>query len=339
VPPQRGCTLCSSRAIDDEIAAVAEYETGGSKAAPILVTGMMRSGTTWVGRMLCASGRLSYISEPLNPLHPGIFRLPVAYNYTYISSENEQDFLPTFLDAVDLRARPIKELGALRRPVDAARVALTAVEMLKGRLNRRGPLFKDPHALFSAGWFADRLGCRVVVCVRHPAAVVSSHLRLGWHAPLAQLLAQPALVRDWLRPVEPELVAAVQDDSLGRDVLRGNALLWKVVYQAVSTYAQRRPDFTIVRHEDLSNDPVEAYADLYSRLELPFEQRAADRIASSSSQENPSELAVESPHRVRLDSRRNVGNWRRRLGSEDVALIRRIVEPVSSEWYGDADWD
>jgi LPS sulfotransferase NodH len=42
---------------------------------PILVTGAHRSGTTWVGKILCASGEAAYISEPLNLWHrPGVMR-------------------------------------------------------------------------------------------------------------------------------------------------------------------------------------------------------------------------------------------------------------------------
>lgn len=307
-------------------------------SSPVLVTGMMRSGTTWVGRMLCAGGRLSYISEPLNPYHPGIFRLPVTYNYTYIGSENEQDFLPAFRDAVGLRPRPFRELFAIRGLVDVRRVGLTSLEMLRGRATGRPALFKDPHALFSAPWFADRLGCRVVVCVRHPAAVVSSHVRLGWRPPLAQLRAQSALMRDWLEPAEKELAAAEEDPAVGRDPLQGNALLWKIIYRTVSTYAQQRPDFTIIRHEDLSNDPRNGYARLYAQLDLPFDDRAASQIEAASSERNPSELAVTDPHRTRLDSRGNLGNWHKRLAPQDVERIREIAEPISSEWYGDSDW-
>lgn len=307
-------------------------------AAPVLVTGMMRTGTTWVGRMLCASGRLSYISEPLNPHHPGIFRLPVTYNYTYISPENEHEFLPTFRDAVELRPRPFRELASARSPADVRRVGLTTFEMLRGRVTRRPALFKDPHALFSAPWFADRLGCRVVVCVRHPAAVVSSHVRLGWRAPLAQLRAQPALMRDWLEPAEKELAAAEQDPSVGRDPLQGNAVLWKIIHRTISTHAEQRPDFTVVRHEDLSNQPQEGFKNLYAQLALPFDDRAADQIEAASSRENPAELAINDPHRTRLDSRSNVGNWHKRLTPQDVELIREIVEPISSEWYDDSDW-
>ena len=35
--------------------------------APVVVTGMARSGTSWVGKLLQASGELTYINEPLNP--------------------------------------------------------------------------------------------------------------------------------------------------------------------------------------------------------------------------------------------------------------------------------
>jgi hypothetical protein len=306
--------------------------------APVLVTGMMRSGTTWVGRMLCAGSGLSYISEPLNPHHPGIFRLPVRHDYTYINSENEKDFLPTFRDAVELRPRPFRELGSVRRPADVGRVGLTTLEMLRGRIFHRPALFKDPHALFSASWFADRLGCRVVVCVRHPAAIVSSHVRLGWRAPLADLRAQPTLMRDWLGQAEKELTAAERDPSVGRDPLQGNALLWKIIHQAISTYAERRPDFTIVRHEDLSSNPQKAYEALYDQLGLPFDSRAAGQIEAASSHRNPSELAVDAPHRTRLDSRSNLANWHKRLTPREVDLIREIVEPISSTWYDDSDW-
>jgi LPS sulfotransferase NodH len=65
---------------------------------PILVTGMPRSGTTWVGRMLTASGCVGYINEPFNlAVSPGTFRIPVDYWYVYISPENEARFLPPLL--------------------------------------------------------------------------------------------------------------------------------------------------------------------------------------------------------------------------------------------------
>ncbi|MEJ2758147.1 MAG: glycosyltransferase family 2 protein [Anaerolineales bacterium] len=57
---------------------------------PILVTGVHRSSTTWVGKMLTANKQYVYISEPLNVLHRrGIMRQPVDHWYTYINQANE----------------------------------------------------------------------------------------------------------------------------------------------------------------------------------------------------------------------------------------------------------
>ncbi len=64
---------------------------------PILVTGAHRSGTTWVGKILCASGEAAYISEPLNMWHRlGVMRKPVSGWYTYITQENEAGYLSAF---------------------------------------------------------------------------------------------------------------------------------------------------------------------------------------------------------------------------------------------------
>lgn len=64
---------------------------------PILVTGIHRSGTTWVGKMLAAGAHTAYVSEPLNINHrPGVFRAAVEHLYTYITNENEAEYLPAF---------------------------------------------------------------------------------------------------------------------------------------------------------------------------------------------------------------------------------------------------
>ena len=62
---------------------------------PIVVTGSHRSGTTWVGRMLCLSGEAGYIHEPFNPVRtPSWFADPVPYWYAYVTSDNEHLYAP-----------------------------------------------------------------------------------------------------------------------------------------------------------------------------------------------------------------------------------------------------
>jgi Sulfotransferase family len=306
--------------------------------APILVTGMHRSGTTWVGRMLCAGGEATYVSEPLNPLRPGTRLLPVRHRYTYVHPGNEAEFLPAYRDLVRLRAAPRAELAQARTPLDVVRTCYRTGQLLVGRLMHRRPLLKDPYAVFSAEWFADRLACRVVVVVRHPAAVVSSLKRLGWRAPLASLEAQAELVRDWLDPFREELRAAREHADRRRDLVWSNAVLWRMVYSSVAVYARRRRDVLVVKHEDLSRDPLGTYGRLYRELGLDVNDRARAKIWSSSRAGNPGELDVGRPHSVRLDSRANLANWRRRLSPAEVRTIRELTGSVASRWYGEADW-
>jgi hypothetical protein len=112
---------------------------GGPDRAPLLVTGMPRTATSWVGKMLEASGRLVYVNEPLNPQHPpgrspGVLRAEVSHAFQYISEENERVWLTAFRDTVRLRFHPLAELRRNHRPYDVARTVKYAAGFGRGRL-------------------------------------------------------------------------------------------------------------------------------------------------------------------------------------------------------------
>jgi hypothetical protein len=198
------------------------------------------------------------------------------------------------------------------------------------------PLVKEPHAVFSAEWFARRLGSDVVVTVRHPAAVVSSWKRLEWDFDFANLLAQPALVRDLLGPFRSDMERALEPSH---DLVDRVALLWNVVYRTVAGYREVFPDFHIVRQEDLSREPMEGYRALYEALGLPLTREAESAIAAASSAANPKETTVERPHETRLDSRANLTSWKRRLTDGEVERIRKVTEETAALFYGGNEWD
>ena len=150
-----------------------------SERTPILVTGAHRTGTTWVGKMLSAGRGVAYISEPLNVWHrPSVLRAPVEKWYTYICAENEAAYMPAFREMLAFRYGLWREISSLRSRKDFLRMGRDFSIFLRGRLLRQRPLIKDPFAVFSAPWFAEQLGCRVVITVRHPAGFASSLKRL-----------------------------------------------------------------------------------------------------------------------------------------------------------------
>lgn len=298
---------------------------------PLLVTGAHRTGTTWVGKMLAAGG-YAYVSEPLNVLHrPGVMRAPVRKWYTYITRENEADFLPAFERTLALRYNLLAELTSLRSRHDFLRMGRDLAIFFQGRLLRCPALLKDPFAVFSLPWFVERLNCRAVVTIRHPAGFASSLKRLNWPFNFRDLLEQPLLMRDHLEPFRADMERIAPNDLIGQA-----ALLWKIVYQVVHADREKHSSILIVRHEDLSLDALAGYAKVYESLGLAYPERVQDVIRNSSSSENPAELSRKKVHSVKLDSRANLDNWKKRLTAEEISRIRSMTEDVAHLYYPDA---
>jgi hypothetical protein len=302
---------------------------------PILVTGAHRSGTTWVGKMLAADAHTAYISEPLNVLHrPGILRAPVKHWYTYITSENESEYFPAFHELLDFQYHTLLEIRSIRSGRDFLRMGRDFHTFLIGNMQGQRALLKDPFAIFSAPWFAQKLNCQVVITVRHPGAFASSLKRLNWAFDFRDLLDQPALMRDHLEADRAEMESIEPGDIVGQ-----SALLWRLIYRFVHSTRSLFPDFKIVRHKDLSLDPITGYQALYESLGLPFTERVRNVILNASSSENPAESSKKKVHSVKLDSRANVNNWKKHLSEDEITRIRKMTEDVSHLFYSDEEWE
>ena len=303
--------------------------------SPILVTGAHRSGTTWVGKMLAAdSQQVGYISEPLNVLHrPGVLRAPARHWYTYICAENEAAYLPALRETLRFHYHPWLELKSLRSAKDVGRMGRDLFTFVRARFYHARPLLKDPFAVFSAPWFAQTLGCRVVITVRHPLAFVSSLKRLGWTFDFRDLLAQPLLMRDHLEPFRGEMEACPED------VIAQGSLLWRMVYSVVDRFRAAYPEFRVVRHEDLSRQPEEGFRALYAALGLDFTPRVRQTLFKSSQRGNPRELDPRRVHAVNLDSAANLSNWKKRLTPEEISRIRRLTADIVPLFYLEETWN
>lgn len=308
------------------------YERGAS----ILVTGLHRSGTTWVGRMLALSGQLAYVSEPLNVYHRrGVLDAPVEHWYRYVCAENEGDLLPAFRQTLRLRYHLSRELLSLHSPKDFLRMLRDWGIFAWGHLRSQRPLLKDPFAVFSAEWFAERLGAEVVIVLRHPAAFVSSLKRLGWSFDFNDLLAQPLLMRAWLEPFHKDMEALAGAPA---DIIAQGCLLWRAIAHTALELKRRHPTFHLLKHEELSLDPMTHFKDLYEQLGLPFTPRVQAGIRRATGAGNPSEVSRRWIYSTRLDSAANLENWKHRLSPEEIARVHDLTADLADELYSDEDW-
>ncbi|WP_080045076.1 sulfotransferase [[Actinomadura] parvosata] len=301
-------------------------ETPGGRAGPVLVTGLPRSGTSWVGRMLTAGGDLVYVNEPLNPQHPpgrcpGVLDAQVTHRFQYICDDNSAAWLPAFRDTVALRYRWLAELRTNHSPYDLARLLRYGTAFALGRLTGRRALLDDPFAVLSAGWFARRLGCRVIALVRDPVSFVASWQRLGWTVHFHELLGQPLLVRDYPEVLELRRLATSQDR-----VSRA-AALWRVTRSVLD----RTPGILVTSYEALAADPVPGFRALYAYAGLrwtPAAERRIVRACCRPSGRSGGGFAWSGLSRTAyrpMDSRQAITHGARGLSDQEAARVRAMT--------------
>ncbi|GAA4561350.1 sulfotransferase [Planotetraspora kaengkrachanensis] len=296
---------------------------------PVLVTGLPRSGTSWVGRMLAASGELVYVNEPLNPQRPpgrspGVLAASVTHRFQYICDDDEIPWLDAFSGTIALRYHWLAEIRSNRRPGDLARMAKYGTAFGMGALRGRRALLDDPFALLSAEWFARRLGCQVIILVRDPVSFVASWQRLGWTVSVDELLGQSLLLRDH------PCVEGLRPLAGSADRIATAAALWKTARQVTESVSARSAGIRVVGFEHLASAPLDGFRDLYEWCGLPWTRRAARRITSACTarRSRSGGFAWTGLSRTAfrpMDSREALTAYRRRLSPEEIARVQSLT--------------
>ena len=305
----------------------------GRKRAPILVTGSHRSGTTWVGHMLAAAPGTGYVHEPFNiSLRFGAGPALGCW-YRYLDPRGDDEFVPAFDRLLAGRYPLRRNLGRVRSPRDLVQLAKHCARFRKSTRPGTRLLVKDPIAFFSAPWLHARFGFDVVVMIRHPAAFCSSLKLKAWDFDFSHLARQPALIDDLLDGYRNEIREYAAEEH---DLIDNAILLWNCIHSVALHFRERHPGWHFVRHEDLSREPAAGFAALFAALDLDFTPAARAAIEAASGAHNPAEQQAGDEF-VR-DSRRNIGNWKRRLTDAEIERIRAGTNRVAREFYGPGDW-
>jgi hypothetical protein len=286
--------------------------------------------------MIAASDDVGYIHEPFNiDRGPGICRTRFPYWFTYIRPGTDDAAAADFRRLLDFRYNYLAQAGSVRSRRDVRIFVRDGGRFLRYRMRHARPLVKDPMALFSAEWIAETFDAQVVVVVRHPAAFASSIKLDGWAHPFSHFLNQPALIEDYLSPFREEIAAFAREE---RDILDQAALLWRLAHHTVAEYRERHPEWLIIRHEDLSRDPIDGFRTIFQALNLSYTEEVQETILRSTSKSNPVDRDENGRLFLTRDSRANVDNWRRRLTPEEVERVRMRVADVSPLFYDDNEW-
>jgi hypothetical protein len=278
--------------------------------------------------------QIHLIWEPFNlRARSGVRDAPFEHWFTYVDEHNADRFEPAIRDMLASNYRMGVELRSARSPKDLARAVRDRSCARRARRNGALPLCKDPMAVFSAPWLASTFDMDVVVCIRHPAAMVASVMKLGWRHPFEHFIQQPEMMNDVLADHAETIAWFAQRE---RSLLDQASMLWTLIYGRVLEYRDTHPEWLFVRHEDLSRAPLEGYEKLYADLGLVWTPAVAALVEEHSSPHNA--IRSDDPADHRRNSLAAVGDWRTRLEPEQVDRIRDWTEPVSLAFYGEHEW-
>lgn len=293
----------------------------------VVVTGMHRSGTTIMGRLLSLAPRAFSLHEPFN-LDWGL--VGVERRYPYLTADDVgspsartlRRFLVTGEGTWKGYGEPIPPW---HKRAAAARYNVRVLRSLG-----HTTIVKDPFLLLALGWINHGLSDRpVVVTLRHPCAWVMSLLRRSMHprSAIHSFLEQDGFGD----PVVKEILE--QADWERADLVASGAATWSILTRMMEVQLDAGADARVVRMEDFAADPKGTLIDLYRCCGLR-EPADLDRIVA----EYTGEQNVVVPegrvlHKLRRNSAALATAWRTGLSAEHQAQVRDIAGPYARRWY------
>jgi hypothetical protein len=296
----------------------------------VLLTGIARSGTSWLGAALGRTSGVRYVFEPDNvdadPGHQDDAGRRGFGPYPVIDRDERNVAFETLWDLVFAGALPPRRgfglavaRGLLRLPPSLRNPLMQRAARLlaSARRERLRRLVKTIYAPFAIEWLVARYRPIVVVLQRNPLNVVSSWREL--RIPAFDLTSRPAILE---RHVRPRGLTAPADDA--SELTR---IAWCVgmLSTALGDAVVRNPEWVVATHEDLCTDPPRAIRDLAVRLGLTWTADAARFLADAN---RPGEGLT--PMRVTRDQPQR---WRSRLSPSEVDEVSGVLSRFPSRGW------
>lgn len=248
----------------------------------VLVAGIPRSGTTWVGRVLGHADGACYVHEPDNHLvRPEAWwaKRELGAYPRLVPGQGAPDYERLFEVAFAGGARPTllytwaralhRTVGRreLRVPPRAADSPEPAPRRLARGLAAPGSraggsdhvVVKSIFCARSLEWLAERFEPAVVVVERHPFAVIGSWAELGWSGFLD---ADPSAV------AECRAAFGVEAPRIGASWVDRAAWHFGFLSALLRRARHLHPEWQVVGHESLCAGPEAGFEDLCHRLGL-----------------------------------------------------------------------
>ncbi len=229
-----------------------------------VISGIHRSGTTFLAKLLNSNNLFSSIHEPLN-FDVGIKKNKFWYPYHSLLNENfKESAALENVSKIDLDFKsPKKTLNPLRA-IFKSRGNIDFL-MHKYFFSNKKVLYKDPFMSMCGNYFLQKnKKTKIVYLIRHPKSFYKSNLKMGWDFDF-RLFPLKGVLSDF-----PELKSNIFLESHEERLYS----LYNIIYFVIFLTIKNFPNQTyLLRHEDFCINPVEETKRLCRFLHINFSSK------------------------------------------------------------------
>jgi hypothetical protein len=276
-----------------------------SARRPILVTGVPRSGTTWLARWLASGRRMSLPGrEPMNPR---------GRNYALGGT------LPGWARLTDPTPRQRRALRTSYQGVNPLVYSRYGYRQTAALLPGTRLVIKDPFALLSIPTVVRVTGAVPVLVYRHPGAVLASYRRMGWTQDRDEV---QALVEASREAGGPRLDDLPEDADVSPAEAMGH--FWARLHDlALGDVDAAGMDVVVVAHQELAVSGPSGGRRLADALGVVWTEDMERELAKEAtvSEGSPTEL-----HNFDRAPALVAEQWRSKLREDEIADVERVTE-------------
>ena len=279
-------------------------------AAPILVTGLPRSGTTWLAREVARARGLALAGrEPMNPR---------AHQFALDGTLTAWSRLDASSSAKERRT-----LRRVYRGFEPRVYSRYGVRQWSAALPTTRLVVKDPFALLSLPLLTEVTGARPIILFRHPGALLASYRRMGWIPAVREISDLGLVPATGSTSVPP-------DSTWDADSVALMSWFWTTCYDAVLHDLSLVPSAVLVDHAELSRGGEIALRELLAACEVPAARlRRTPRRTPTTPRARARGEAKPVLHNFQRTPDDVADSWRSSMSPEDAGRIEFLT---STTW-------
>lgn len=288
----------------------------------LFLTGLPRSGTTWLASVIGVHQEINYISGEIfnpgtSPQTFGLENLPWFINEETLSKDIK-DKIPKALSLKTSLLFSLKRIEILvgEKNLDPKNY-LRIFKHLFFSLNKKANFTKDPIGLFMVNYFYENYNAKIVIVKRNPYRFIASMKRMNWYLnfnylPLYFKERYSQNILDYKKKYKDNLVY--------------NVLIWWLIQ---NDYCKQLQDNGIkyleVEHEQLLHDPVSGFNKILKFYGFEMDKNVSLKIDYYLSQKNKDSKELNETHQMNRSKSQIKNSWKNYLTNDDIDLIKTMT--------------